>query len=106
MKTLCESAMSAVMPWNSIDAGDPLINALPQQSIDICLRCPHNSDHCEECRDWQTTKLGRPRIEIDTALLREMLTLKRCEADMCAALGVSRRTLARAKKRLILKGGD
>lgn len=96
--TLRESAAGAVLPWNSIDAESALFEALPQQSIDICLMCSNSAAHCERCGDWRTEKRGRPRKEIDYDKLREMMALKRCNREMCAALGVSLTTLQEAKK--------
>ena len=98
--TLSESAAGAVLPWNSLDAISDVFDALPQQSIDICLMCRHGASHCENCGDWNIQKTGRPRKDIDAALLKEMMTLKRCNKEMCAALGVSERTLQRLKKTL------
>lgn len=100
--TLTESASRAVLPWRSLDAerDKDAIDRLPQQNIEICLSCEHCASHCENCRDWQGIKSGRPRKEIDIELLREMLHLRRCNREMCAALGCSERTLQRAKKML------
>ena len=100
MQTLYESAAGACLPWKSIDAVSDQFDALPQQSIDICLMCRHAASHCEHCGDWNTRKTGRPRKDIDTELLCEMLRLKRCNKDICAALGVSERTVQRLKKSL------
>lgn len=100
MQTLYESAAGACLPWNSIDAVSDRFDALPQQSIDICLMCSHAASHCDHCGEWNTRKTGRPRKDIDTELLREMLRMKRCNADICAALGVSERTVQRLKKSL------
>ena len=96
--TLAESAAGAVLPWNSIEAESALFEALPQQSIDVCLMCSHSSAHCEHCGDWRTEKRGRPRKEIDYDKLKEMMALKRCNKEMCAALGVSLTTLQEAKR--------
>ena len=98
--TLAESAAGAVLPWNSIDAESDLFDALPQQSIDICLMCSHHSDRCDHCGDWNAKRQGRPRKEIDTELLREMLTLKKCNREICAALGISTRKLQYMKKEM------
>ena len=98
--TLVESAKSAVLPWNGPDAGETLFSALPQQSIDICLMCPHHAEHCEVCSDWNTEKRGRPKAQIDYDMLREMMKLRRCNREICAALGVSERTVQRLKKEL------
>lgn len=98
--TLTESAAGAVLPWNSLDAVGETIYTLPQQNIDICLMCKYSSAHCENCGDWNTRKVGRPRKEIDTELLKEMLKLRRCNKEICAALGVNERTLQRIKKAL------
>ena len=38
--------------------------------------------------------------DIDTALLREMLALKKCNREICAALGISTRKLQYMKKEL------
>ena len=96
--TLSESAAGAVLPWNSIDAESALFDALPQQSIDICLMCQRSASHCEYCGEWKTKGPGRPRKDIDNALLLEMLKLKRCNNEICSALGVSKRTVQRLKK--------
>ena len=98
--TLSESAAGAVLPWFSLDAVNDNYDALPQQSIDICLMCERCASHCDHCGDWNTKRMGRPRKEIDTELLKEMMKLKRCNKEMCAALGVSERTLQRAKRAL------
>lgn len=98
--TLAESAARARLPWNSIDAESAMFDALPQQSIDICLMCTHSASHCEHCGEWRTETRGRRRKEINYDLLREMLTLKRCNREMCQALGISLTTLQEAKKAL------
>lgn len=98
--TLAESAAGAVLPWNSIDAESAMFDALPQQSIDICLMCQHCSDHCDHCGDWNASHTGRPRKEVDIPLLREMLTLKKCNREICSALGISLRKLQYMKKEL------
>lgn len=98
--TLVESARSAVYPWNSIDAGDPLYNALPQQNIDICLMCPHCAEHCDNCSEWNADKRGRPKASIDYEMLREMMKLRRCNRELCAAFGVSKRTIQRIKNEM------
>lgn len=99
--TLAESAAGAVMPWNSIDAESDRFESLPQQSIDVCLTCQHRAEHCDNCGDWQTRRIGRPRKEIDYDALREMLTLKKVNKEICAALGISVRTLQSIKKEMI-----
>ena len=99
--TLKESAERAVLPWNSMEAESTIsFDALPQQSIDICLMCQHCASHCDICYEWNTRRSGRPKKEIDYDKLREMMALKRCNKEMCAALGVSKNTLIRAKKLL------
>lgn len=98
--TLMESAAGATLPWNSIDAASAMFDALPQQSIDICLMCPHHAEHCDVCSDWNTEKRGRPKAKIDYDMLREMMKLRRCNREICAALGVSERTVQKLKKEL------
>ena len=98
MQTLYESAAGACLPWKSIDAVSEEFDALPQQSIDVCLMCSHSASHCDNCGEWNTKKTGRPRKDIDTELFREMLHLKRCNKEICKALRVSERTVQRLKK--------
>lgn len=98
--TLAESAAGAVLPWKSIDAESAAFDALPQQSIDFCLMCPFSASHCDNCGEWEKTKRGRPKKEIDYTKLREMMALRRKNPEICAALGISERTLLRAKKTL------
>ena len=97
--TLAESASRAVLPWNSLDAENPLFETLPQQRIDICLMCPHSASHCDNCNDYTRLK-RRPKAKIDTELLKEMLRLRRCNKEMCEALKISEPTLIKAKKKL------
>lgn len=100
--TLYESAAGAVLPWNSIDAESALFDALPQQEIEVCLMCEHCADACDRCDGKGNLSVrGRPPIQIDVAALREMMRLKRCNREMCAALGVSRKTLIKAKKTIL-----
>lgn len=99
--TLTESAMNAVLPWNSLDAESAKFEALPQQEIEICLNCKYHADRCETCSEWNARRIGRPKSNVDTALLKEMLRLRRCNSEMCAALGISRRTLQKAKKQIM-----
>ena len=101
VKTLVEQAAGAVRPWHSPDAGDDPFSSLPQQSIDICLMCRHCADACDSCDgSGNVSKRGRPTKEIDTALLKEMLKLRRCNKEMCAALGVSERKLRELKNKV------
>lgn len=102
MKSIYESASGAVLPWKSPDAGSPLYDALTQQEIDVCLMCPHHASACDHCNgDGRPRTMGRPRKQYDAALLREMLRLRKCNAEMCAALGISRNTLAKAKEQIL-----
>lgn len=47
--------------------------------------------------DGQKDKGGRPPIEIDMKLLKELASIQCTEAEMCAILGVSQDTFARRK---------
>lgn len=100
--TMVESARSAVLPWKSVDAATIMDSPLPQQDIDICLCCEHCSDACDRCdgRGNISRKQGRPRAEIDVERLRDLLRLRLCNKEICAALGVSASTLLRTKKRM------
>lgn len=91
----------AVRPWFSLDAVTKNdFERLPQQKIEVCLMCQHCASHCDICDEWNVGGRGRPRKEIDTVKLAEMLRLRRCNRDICTALGISERTLQRAKKTL------
>ena len=100
--TLAESASRAVLPWNSLDAENPLFETLPQQRIDICLMCPHSASACDSCKGdgnpHSKGKRGRPKAQIDSAMLKDMLKLRRCNADICRALKISENTLLKAKR--------
>ena len=100
MTALISSAQSAVRPWSSIDAQTVDDWDIPQQNIDVCLNCELCADKCDNCHRWNATANGRPRKEIDMDLLAEMLSLRKCNKEMCAALGVSKATLQRAKKEI------
>ena len=105
--TLLDSARNAVLPWFSLEAEPEQddFERLPQQRIEICLMCEHCASACDKCDGdgHLRNERGRPRKDIDASLLREMMHLRKCNASMCAALGISKRTLARAKNQ-ILKG--
>ena len=102
-----EKPIGAVLPWFSIDAKSDINDweKLPQQRIDVCLMCQHCASACDRCDGVGNLKSerkakGRPKKEIDTELLREMMQLRKCNSQMCAALGISNRTLVRAKNRI------
>lgn len=97
--TLVESTYRATPPWNSIDAGRPIVDALAQQYVDTCLMCPHGAECCDYCKgDANPRKGGRPKKEVDIDLLRELVALQKRTAEICAALGVSERTVRNLKK--------
>lgn len=103
--TLYDSAFGAALPWNSVDALRPVREYadVPQQEIEVCLNCPLCADACDRCDGTGNLKKaspGRPKKEYDSALLLEMMRLKRCNAEICAALGVGRSTLVTLKKNL------
>ncbi len=101
--TMYESAAGAVRPWNSLDAESEFYELPQQQSIEVCLTCKHCASRCDNCPDWNTTGIGRPRKTVDTKKLSELLRLKRCNAEVCSALGISERTLQRLKKTIDLE---
>lgn len=110
MMSLYDAARGASLPWNSKDAprkrASPSFDSLPEQNIEICLNCQLCASSCDRCDGYGnlTGKRGRPST-IDTDQLREMLTLKRCNREICTALGISARTLQRAKKQIKEDGG-
>ncbi len=101
---LYESALRAKVPWRDANVrSDYHFDNLPQQDIDICLTCPLHADSCDICdgrRNLTSGKRGREKREVDYKLLREMMRLKKCNREMCNALGVSKSTLARIKREL------
>ena len=96
--TMYESAAGAIRPWYSLDAESEYYELPSKQSVDVCLSCRHCASRCDSCSDWNTARIGRPRKSVDMDELSELLRLKRCNADICAALGISERTLQRLKK--------
>ena len=108
MNTLYIGAQKAVRPWNSVDAGEPIRHELPQQKIEICLCCPLCADSCDFCdgNRFVKQKRGRRKADVDTELLREMLVLRKCNREMCAALNVSKATLTRYKKQILKEEGN
>lgn len=97
--------VTAFLPWNSPYREDNVLydfERLPQQSIDICLLCPLHSDSCDKCDGERNLSngIGRPKAEIDTELLRDMLRLRRTNKEMCDALGVGLSTLQKAKREI------
>lgn len=104
MRTIAERASRACLPWNSVDAGKAVkFESLPQQKIDICLMCPLHAGSCDHCDGHRTVKKdrGRPRAEVDTELLREMMKLKRPNTEICAALGIGKTKLAEEKRKIL-----
>lgn len=103
-------AISAVRPWSSIDAESGTVfdrAMLPQpdeQEVRVCLMCEHCADACDICDGLgnltQKRRAGRQPLDIDLDLLRDMMRLRRCNREMCAALGVGDTTLRRYKKKV------
>lgn len=92
----------AVAPWESEDAkaveARPIETHSTQEQIDYCVNhCPYAK--CIDCMGGgKSEKKGRPR-QYSQQILRELMTLKRTNAEMCAALGCSERTLRYYKRR-------
>lgn len=102
--TLEQSAMGAVLPWNSADREELReFSVLPQQKIDICLLCPLHASCCEKCNGDRRVKAPahRPRLDIDTEILRDMMRLRRTNKEMCAALGIGKSKLAEEKNKIL-----
>ena len=103
-----DNPIKAVRPWFSIEAKSTVDDweKLPQQRIDVCLMCPFCAESCERCDGngrvvEERAGRGRPRKEIDYTKLRELMALRKRNSEMCATLGVSNRTLVRAKNRIL-----
>lgn len=92
----------AVAPWNSEDAKavkEELVETYStQEQIDYCLEhCPYA--RCVDCMSGgKMESKGRPS-RYDPKILRELITLKRTNAEMCAVLGCSERSLRNYKRR-------
>lgn len=105
MQTLYESARKATLPWLSTDAFCAGKQSIPdQQDIEVCLSCPlcaSSCDYCDGKRNLSREKKGgRPRLDVDTALLSDMLTLNATHKEICSALGISEGTLRRLRNKL------
>ena len=100
--------ISGVYPWRSIGAVDESVMlarlpVTPEHDIDVCMCCKHSAESCDRCDgrgNLRREATGRPRAQIDITLLRELMQAQRTNRQMCAALGVSNSTLARAKKQI------
>ena len=108
MTATYETPISAVRPWFSIEAKTDVNDweQLPQQRIDVCLMCPFCAETCDRCDgrgnvSAERAGRGRPRKEIDYTMLRELMALRKQNREMCAALGISNRTLVRAKNKIL-----
>lgn len=94
----------AVAPWESEDAkameARPIETHSTQEQIDYCVNhCPYA--RCVDCmgsRRASKRTRGRPS-QYDPKLLRELMTLKLTNAEICTALACSERTLRNYKKR-------
>lgn len=94
----------AVAPWESEDAKAVEARSIEthstQEQIDYCVNhCPYA--HCVDCmgrRRSERKTAGRPS-RYDSQALRELLTLKLTNAEMCRALGCSERALRNYKRR-------
>lgn len=113
MRTVQMLMASAKAPWNSLDALTAYkYTVTPQEEIDFCLSCCLCASSCDRCDGRGNLRMqkngtvcrGRPRAEIDTELLLEMLSLKRRNKEICAALGISEPTLIKEKRRLMKNG--
>lgn len=106
MTTMVDGGISAVLPWFSIDAVVDTDTHFPtREEVEICFNCRYRPECCDYCdghgniRDVKT--VGRPKAQIDMAYLRGMMLLGRTNAEMCAALHISKNTLLKAKKEIL-----
>lgn len=97
--------IGAVRPWFSIDAAVSMnINYHDTaEQISYCIdHCPYKE--CVNCLAGNIkASIGRPK-KYDAERLREMLRLKKTDAEICVALSVSARTLRNYKKQLRSEG--
>lgn len=102
MIVMTEAVISAVRPWNGPDALSGSVCDLPfpsAQEAEVCLCCTLCADACDRCDGHgNLAQRGRPKVTVDTGRLKELLQLKLKNREMCAALGVSKGTLARILK--------
>ncbi len=100
-RTIQSMVITAIAPWKSIyreDVVQEQHTTDTQEEIDFCLHhCPYANTECCDCLSG-----GKPdaRQKIDLDRLKEMLTLKRPNAEICKELGVDRATVYRNKKKL------
>ena len=100
-RTIQSMVITAVAPWKSIyreDVVQEQHTTDTQEEIYFCLHhCPYANTECCDCLGG-----GKPdaRQKIDLDRLKEMLTLKRPNAEICKELGVDRATVYRNKKKL------
>ena len=102
--------IAACRPWRSPDrVEEKIIPGEPQANIDYCLQsCPYADTECVNCLGSRVRLCGpgagRPS-KIDAEKLRKMLMQRRPQAEICAAFGVSLRTLQIHKKKLMENAG-
>ena len=95
--------LGAVRPWDSVDAIVLFSYKLPPQcEIDICLNCPLKRECCEVCDGKRnlSKKVGRVKVTVNMGLLRKLCEERRGDKEICARLGISKRTFYNRKKLL------
>lgn len=99
--------ISGVLPWFSIDALVDADTHFPtREEVEICMKCTHCYEDCARCDGYghiatRKSAGGRPKVKIDAAHLRGMMLLGKTNAEMCAALHISKNTLVKAKKEIL-----
>lgn len=90
-KTIIQQMAEAIPPWFSIDATEKItVSHAPQEQIDRCLCCRHESAVCDYCDGRGNVRMPN---KYDPELLQELLKLRICSKEMAKRMGVSRRSL-------------
>lgn len=103
-RTIESMVVTAVAPWKSVYRDEPAKKYTQdsQETIDFCLNhCPYANTECCNCVSGKEEKQNRGRPQsADLDELSRMLKLKYTNAEICSALGVTRMTIYRYKKKL------
>lgn len=101
---LIRAALSARLPWFSLDAEPEYrYTTDPQETIDKCCRCTRAK--CSNCieKGVKRTHAGQPR-KVDATVFAELITKGLPVKQICELLGIGRATFYNYRNELIRKG--
>lgn len=94
---------TAVMPWFSTDAlavSSESYYSESQNRIDMCIGCSKREcDNCLANRN-RTSVRGRPKLNINFAILKNMIANGDDSKTICNSLNISRRTYFYYKRKI------